>query len=251
MKKRMAIAAALALAPNSALAQEDDHKWSAGAIGFVNPSPFVGEKTEIRVFPYVSYSGDRVYLRGLEAGYKAIKPQRGAPGAQVSFDMMVRARPQPGSSRDGFSLDAGARFGVDTSIGTVALTALQEVSGKHDGLELELGLSRRFSGADWAITPSLSVAWQSRGLANYLWGVSAADRLDMVVSGTNALLPAFELDGSVVNANAGLVASYDLTARWSMVLFGRATWLGSNARENPWIDNRMDASVGLAVAYAF
>jgi outer membrane scaffolding protein for murein synthesis (MipA/OmpV family) len=231
--------------------EEAGGRWSVGAIGFVSPSPFAGEDTELQAFPFVSYQGDRFYLRGLEAGYHVVKPARG-PGLHPSFSVLASARSQPGTSRDKFNGELGLRAGLSGTFGSISLTALQDVTGVHDGQELELSYSYRFAGdGGWALMPSVGISWQSEGLAQHMWGVTAEEQADMIADGDDVILPVYDVPGSAFTYNAGLMATYDFNDRWGAMLMANARYLDSDIRDNPGIDRDVDLSFGLGISYRF
>lgn len=254
-----AASAAVLAVGNAAQAQQQpgvqqQTNWSVGAIGFASPSPFEGDDTEIQAFPFISYQGERFYLRGLEAGYMLLKPQYGpnAPSLQPTLSIIATARNLPGSTRDKFNGELGIRAGLMGDFGIFDVTAVQDVTGVHDGHELTATYSYRFGGrGKLSVIPSVGISWQSEGLAQHLWGVTAQDRSDMIEDGDDLILPVYDVPGSAFTYNAGLFVNYQFNDRWNAVVIGNARYLDSDIRDNPAIDRDVDLSVGLAIAYNF
>lgn len=250
----MVAAAVLVVAGSGWVAQGQDEgpdqRWSVGALGLLNVSPFAGDDAEVLPVPYISYRGERFYLEGLEAGYHLLKPQRG-PGPAFVLDMVTAARMTPGTSRDKVTVDAGLRLGVEGKYGSLSLTGLQDITGEHDGTELRAAYSYTFRSQDYFITPSIGASWQSRKLANHMWGVTPEQQAGMVEDGEDVILPIYSLPDSVLNYEAGLTAVYMLGDRLNLIGFSRASYLDKDVRDNPGIDKKYDLTVGFGIAYSF
>lgn len=227
-----------------------DQRWSVGALGLLNISPFAGEDDEVLPVPYISYRGERFYLEGLEAGYHLMTPRRG-PGTALVLDVVTAARMTPGSSRDKVTVDAGLRFGLEGKFGSLSLTGLQDITGEHDGMELGASYSYTFRGADYFITPGIGVSWQNKKMANHMWGVTAEQQAGMIEDGEEVILPIYSLSDSLLNYEAGVTAVYMLNDRLNLVGFSQATYLDRDVRDNPGIDRKYALTVGLGIAYSF
>lgn len=232
-------------------------KWSVGAIGLANRSPFElentsadgGEKINYRAFPYIAYRGERFFIEGLELGYHLIRPERDSD-LSLSLDIIGAARPIAGSSRNKITADAGLRLGIAGSFGAIQLSGLQDVTDTHNGTELSATYSYSFEGDSWSLTPSVGVTWQSEKLANHMWGVTQAQQDKLVEKGKPAL-PVYQVTESAVNYSAGLMWTYRFADSWSVIAFGNATWLDKAIRANPGINEKFDATIGLGLAYSF
>lgn len=233
---------------------QQDTSWSVGAIGFANPSPFEGDDTQILAVPFISYQGDRFYLRGLEAGYSLIKPQfgPGSPAVKPTLDIIATARNRPGNTRSKFNGEVGVRAGLMGQFGIVNVTAVQDVTGVHKGQELTASYSYRFGGTGKvAVIPTVGISWQSEGLAQHMWGVTAEERADMIADEDDLILPVYDVPGSAFTYNAGLFINYQISDRWNAVVLANARYLDKDIRDNPAIDRDIDLGFGLGVAYNF
>lgn len=238
-------------------ARQGPPRWTVGALGLVNRSPFELENTDAdgdekyqnMVVPYIAYRGDNFYLEGLEAGFHLLKPADGSD-LTLSLDVIASARMQTGESRDSITADAGLRAKVAGPFGELAITGLQDVTGEHDGREFAARYSYSFTGQKWIITPSVGVVWQSEGLADHMWGVTAEEQADMIADG-DPVLPLYQIGDSVLNYEAGLFASYRFGGGWSVIGFGSVTFLDDKIKANPGINKDIDATIGLGLAYSF
>ena len=235
----------------AAQAEGGPPKWTVGGIGILYDSPFGAEGTSFNAFPYISYRGERFYLQGLEAGYRLLPPPQDADDLHLSLDVIVSARTLAGSSRDKFTADGGARLGLHGSFGSLTATFLQDVTDTHNGQEVSLGYSYRFTADKLTVTPGIKATWQSRKLANHMWGVTARQREKMIEDGKDAILPVYQLTDDVIKYSAELMAVYRVSNRWSVIAFGSGTYLDDKVRANPGITKKYDLTVGLGVGYSF
>ncbi len=234
----------------AAAAQEGPPKWTVGGIGLLYDSPFGAEGTSFNAFPYISYRGERFYLQGLEAGYRLLPPPENADDLHLSLDVIVAARNLAGSSRDKITADAGARLGLHGGFGSLSATLLQDVTDTHNGQEISLAYSYSFTSDKLTVTPGIEATWQSRKLANHMWGVTEAQRDKMREKG-DPLLPFYQLSDDVINYSASLMAVYRFDDRWSIIAFGNGTYLDDKVRDNPGITRDYDLTVGFGIGYSF
>jgi outer membrane protein len=231
-------------------AQGGPPKWTVGGIGLLYDSPFGAEGTNFNAFPYISYQGERFYLQGLEAGYRLLPQPENRDDLHLSLDVIVAARNLAGSSRDKFSADAGARLGLHGSFGSLSASFLQDVTDTYNGQEVSLGYSYSFTGDKLTVTPGVEAIWQSRKLANHMWGVTEKQRDKMRDKG-DPLLPFYQLTDDVLNYSANVMAVYRIDDRWSAFAFGNATYLDGKVRDNPGITKDYDLTVAFGIGYSF
>ncbi|TNE67547.1 MAG: MipA/OmpV family protein [Alphaproteobacteria bacterium] len=240
-----------------ATAQDDESgpaggppKWSVGALGLYYATPFAAEDDQYMAVPYVAYRGERFFIEGTELGFHLMQPSEDADIA-LSVDLIAAARMQPGKSRDKVSADLGLRARLDGPYGSVTLTALRDVTDTYNGTELAAAYAYDFVvGNRLVLSPSIGVKWQSRKLANHMWGVTEAQHDRMVEKG-DTVLPVYQLSGSVLNVEAGLTAVYRLADSWTLIGFTQASRLDKDIRANPGIDKKHELTMGLGIAYNF
>ena len=94
---------------------DENGKWSVGVGTIVRNSPFRGEKVSAFPFPIIDYSSKNLFIRELKAGYH-IKHVENPYKGGFFVDGFIGARMRPGDSRRKFSVDAGLKGGLSTSI---------------------------------------------------------------------------------------------------------------------------------------
>lgn len=154
----------------------------------------------------------------------------GSAGATVSY-RLGPAEARVGVVR-GFNDDAG-------TLGTVGLGMPGRV-GRFMG---EVGFSATFADGrqmrrDFGVTPT-----------------EAAVRQSLIDAGDPRLEPgdgaAYEPNGGLRSVGTSLFLMYGLTARWGVVTFGGAEWLGSRAEASPIVRRRGQAFGATGLAYRF
>ena len=231
-------------------AQDGPPKWTVGGLGLLYDSPFGAEGTSFNAFPYVSYRGERFYLQGLEAGYRLLPAPENPDDLHLSLDVIVAARTIAGSSRDKITADAGVRLGLHGSFGSLTVTGLQDITDTYNGQEVSIGYSYSFTNDKLTVTPGVEATWQSRKLANHMWGVTEKQRDKMREKG-DPVLPFYQLSDDVINYSATVTAVYRFDNRWSAIAFGSSTYLDDKVRDNPGITRKYDLTVGLGIGYSF
>jgi len=234
-----------ALCGTSAVSAEDP-KWSAGPLMLVSTSVFEGEGTEIKVVPGITYNGDRVFLRGLEAGFRLVKPPEDGPPFGATVEAIAAARFLLGDARDNVSLDAGFRVRYNSPFGFLAIKAIHDASGTHNGAEFVLRYGYRFSGDGWSFRPSISGTWQSTQLAQYLW----ADELS-AHQAPGGLRTRDVLDGSVINWSVEYFGDIDIGDRLRLTSFGGVTRLDGEIGRLPWTTDRTELKTAIGLSYRF
>ena len=225
-------------------------RWSVGAAGLARTTPFAAEKDiDLGVYPYIAYRGDRFFLDGRMAGVHLL----GGPSARrspLTLDAFISARTRPGTSRDKLTADGGARVSYATDLGTFSLAYRHDITDTSNGSEITAGYSYTIRNGRLMLRPGLDILRQSRGMADYLWGVTEAEHERMLAEG-GTVLPAYTISRAVINLQARLFATYRLDDRWSLLAFGSVTRLDKAIQRNPGIDQSYRGVLGLGAAYNF
>ncbi|WP_308909091.1 MipA/OmpV family protein [Pseudokordiimonas caeni] len=225
-------------------------RWSVGAIGLYYDTPFAAEDNEFQAVPYVAYRGDRFFIDATALGYHLIKPDEEA-GLSFGLDVIAAARMLPGESRNKVTADMGLRASIGGGMGRLDLTALQDVTDTHNGTELSAIYEYDFQITDkFTLSPSVGVTWQSRKLANHMWGITQKQQ-DRMIEKDKPVLPLYALSGSVVNYQGGLTAVYGLSDSWTLIGFAEGAYLDKDIRDHPGIDKKYELTLGFGLAYNF
>jgi MipA family protein len=128
-----------------------------------------------------------------------------------------------------YAIEAGFEALTDGRWGRLTFAAHHDVSGTHGGYELYLDYGRSWRRLRWHVEPSVGLAFKSRALNDYYWGVRPEE--------ANEALPAYEV-GAGVNVHARLLVSYQLTRHVELVAVGEYEQLNSAAAGSPIVGER-------------
>lgn len=247
MIPRFALPVALvALLPAAAVAQDVPEGFSLGAIGIVSGSPYIGEGADFQAFPSITYRIDRLTLGPLGLSYRALDTDRS------QLDLFVEPRffaltdissdELEGIDRE-ITADVGLSYTYSFGPATdVEATFRQEITGEHDGQEVNLRLSQGFRPLGFPVGVFGGVEWRSDNLSNYLYGVFEDEAL--------ADRPAFDT-GSTFTPYLGASSFVPLTENWG--LFGnlQVEFLEDDITDSPIIENDTVVSATFGVTFSF
>lgn len=231
---------------------DENGKWSVGTGAIIRNSPFRGEKVSVFPFPIVDYSSKNLFIRELKAGYHIRKVEDPYKGG-FFFDTYLGARMRPGDARQKFSVDAGLRGGYQHPFGAVTVAVTQDVTGASDGKEASISYSFTFLNKTKRsiIIPRLTMTWQDRKMANYLWGISQETTNKMIANREEVILSPYTLSKSVVNYSAGIIHIYKFGKHWNTIVGAQIAALDDKILSNPGIERGYDYSFIVGTAYTF
>ncbi|WP_371976564.1 MipA/OmpV family protein [Enterovibrio norvegicus] len=191
----------LALSMNvSAQEKYQDFGFVGGGVT-MGESVFSSDGTKAGVEPNLFYNGEYGFIDGSLVNYSVL-PWLGISGqwrfAEVSNDF--DDIPNGINDREG-----NGELGI--TLGTVGarLTYLHDVTGEHDGYEVQLHLGRAFDTPfeQFTLSPYVEVDYRDEKLSNHLYGISVGESS---ASG----LDAFNADSTWVY-KSGLIGIYDFS----------------------------------------
>ena len=141
-----------------------------------------------------------------------------------------------------YAIEAGVELLSDGRWGFLQLAAFHDVSGTHDGFEIDANYGIGFRQGRWYIEPSIGISYKSEDLNNYYWGVRPDE--------SSVGLPPYEA-GDGVNARARLRAAYYFTRNWSFSLTAEYERLNDEAAASPIVVDRSVLGYFAGVAYRF
>jgi outer membrane protein len=210
----------------------------AGILGLgvgviANTSPYRGAKSwNIQPIPAISYIGDRIQILGLTARCGILNLGDFGLAATASYRFGAY-REKDSSSLQGM----GDR--KDTVLGGMELQyKLPEgfklsAGYEHDILDRtgggtgHFGVGKAFQQNLLTISPKISLYWLTDKLADYEYGVSAAQaRPDR---------PAYH-PGDAVNLEAGVTIFRELYENWQIILSSSVVFLPSTLKDSPIVD---------------
>jgi len=212
----------------SAWADEPTRELSFG-VGLVHLSDhYIGDNDETLLVPLIRYKTDRFSIGVLEgASYEFYR--------NGGLSLNVRAAPRY-TTLDGpdanelkgidrkTTLDAG--IGLDYIFGQayISASAVAEVTGKHDGFEVDLKIGRASDFGGLSIVYAMGASWQSKDLSNYQYGVRVEEALDG--------RPAYSADATVT-PYVEVIAEYAVSERWKAVAGGQLSILTGDIKSSP------------------
>lgn len=138
-----------------------------------------------------------------------------------TFEVSIPDRDYAGEL--GFELLADGRWGQ------LQLSAHHDVSGTHNGYDVEFDYGYGWRNQRFYVEPSFGLSFKNEDLNNYYWGVDADE--------TNAALPEYTA-GSGVNAFARLQFSYQISRNWSFSFVGEVERLNDEAAGSPIVEEQ-------------
>jgi outer membrane protein len=244
MKQAVLIAAVLCAA-SPALAQDGADGWSAGLIGAYGTSPYIGQDDGAGIAASLQYRAGRFTIGTGGLSYSIIDD--GSRRLDALLLPRFTALDAPGGVLAGIdrdvTADIGLRYAVTQPGGTVlGGTFRQEITGEHDGQEIDLRASQRLGGDGPPITAYAGATWRSGGLSEYLYGV---------LPGEAAVgRPAYD-PGATLTPYLGVSAAFPLNDRWSLVGGVRVDMLGDAITDSPIVDDGTVYSANFGVNLQF
>jgi len=196
-------------------------------------SPYRGAKTwDVQPIPAISYIGDRVQILGLTARGSLLNLGDFALAATASYRFGAYCEKdspylQGMGSRDdtllgGFALQARLPEGFNLSAGYE-----HDLLGRTSGGTGRLGVEKAFQQGLLTISPKIAFNWITDKLADYEYGVPAAQaRPDR---------PAYH-PGDAVNLEVGFTIFRELYKNWQLILSSSVVFLPSNLKNSPIVD---------------
>lgn len=144
----------------------------------------------------------------------------------LSGDALANAFRLEVPDRD-YAGEAGFEVLADGRWGHLQFAAHHDVSGTHDGFELDLNYGIGWRNERWYFEPSVGLSFKSADLNDYYWGVRENE--------ANPALPAYAAK-SGVNVRGKLAASYYLTRQWAVSFAAEYERLNDEAAQSPIVE---------------
>mgnify|MGYP001814718223 CR=1 FL=1 len=141
-----------------------------------------------------------------------------------------------------YAIEAGFELLSDGRWGFLQLSAFHDVSGTHEGFEVDASYGIGFRYENWYIEPAVGLAYKSEGLNDYYWGVRPDESSDA--------LPAYEA-GAGVNPRVRLRAAYYFSRNWSLAFSAEYERLNGEAAASPVVDRENVLGYFVGMAYRF
>lgn len=211
---------------------------------------YKGAGLKARALPALQVQSARFSLRGTSAEFIITDPANQDFSINLRADAVLQGYKSSdapifagmNTRQPSVLLGVGAKF--ITPVGQLWIETGADATGNSRGLRSEVGLGWRVETASvlgkWSLSPYVSLQNNSAKLANYYYGVSAAE----AATGR----PSYEA-GSTTNLNIGVSAMTDLSPSLSLVLGARYRGYGSGIRQSPLVDSAGGLSGSASILY--
>lgn len=257
------------LAPGAALAQsaraERDSAWRLGiALGYGERSnPLIQSRDiPVAVDLDIAWFGKRFFFDNGDVGFTFLDRPLGTASlvTRVNSDRVFFGKTNtrfvsvgptgsplsqpttvnPPSRR--FAIETGIEYLLDGTWGRMALSGFQDVSGTHQGFDLDLEFAYPAYGRRWTVEPTLMLRYKSKRLNDYYWGVRPDE--------ANAALPAYRA-GDGLNWQAGLRGAYYYSRNLRLVASFNYERLNPAAARSPLVEQHAVLGYFGGFAYSF
>jgi len=217
-----------------------------GAGAVIRSEPYDGVDSKIYPIPLFGYEGKRLYLRGITGGYRLIQSKGWSIGPTV------RPRFEGYQAGDSSALrgmkdrnptiDGGVELAWRMNWALISTVVVTDLLGAHDGHELELSYTARFSYAGFDVIPGAALRWRSSNLVDYYYGVKASE----VKKGRLAYAP-----DETVSPLVRLALRRKMSERWGLLFATQYEWLDDKISDSPIVETDSILSVVLGATYSF
>jgi outer membrane scaffolding protein for murein synthesis (MipA/OmpV family) len=227
---------------------QNDNHIAIGAGALLQRAPFNGAKTEAFPLPLISVKQGAFYFEAAETG---VHFEEEFAGITPSIDLFVVARGTSGQDREKISADAGARISLSTKVGTLSGEFRHDITGKFKGSEVIARYSHPISTGRFTITPALQASWLGRRTANYMYGVTPAQRAKMIAKGRSVILPVAPITDDALNLGGDISMSVQLSERLILIGMLSGTYLDKSIHRSAAIDQKWESQAITGIAYKF
>lgn len=159
-------------------------------------------------------NSDRVFFGRTNTRFVTVD-LAGAP-LSSTFELSIPDRDYAG--------ELGIELLADGDWGQLQLTGFHDVSGTHEGYEIEFDYGYGWRNQRLYIEPSFGLSFKSEAMNNYYWGVPSDE--------TNVAIPGYTADAGV-NVHARLQLSYQISKKWLLSFVGEVERMNDEAAESP------------------
>ena len=243
----LSASASAAQAQESEGGQNENH--IAVGLGFVDQHTlFNAASTQTSLLPLISIKQGAFYFETAEAGFHL---EEEMVDISPSLDLFVAARSPQGRDRKKLSVDAGLRVSLDTQMGKLSGEFRHDVTDKFNGSEIIARYSYPISIGRFTITPAVQASWLDRKAANYMYGVTVAQRARMIRKERRVILPVAPITDEALNLGGDISMAVQLNKRLMLIAVVGATYLDKSIHRSAAIDQKWEAQSTLGLTYRF
>ncbi len=196
--------------------------------------------------PFVHYSGDKFYFRGLQMGYKiydakSFEVTLFAEGRMDGYDADDSAYFRGMDDRKK-SIDGGLRLSKAIQNFKTTIDFKHDLLGVYDGFESSLKLSYIHGGRFGMITPSIGVSYMSENLTDYYYGVQKSE--------ATTQRSAYTSEGSF-SPFLGVMMVYRFTPNLSAMANLKASYFADEITNSPLVERDIKYGGVVGISYRF
>ena len=225
---------------------QDDNHISVGVGVLLQKSPFNSAKTKAFPLPIISIKQGPFYFETAETG---IRLGKNFGDVSPTIDLFVAARSPSGQDREKITADVGARISLTTELGTLSGEIRHDIINKFNGSEMSLRYSYPISMGKLTITPAVHASWLDRKTANYMFGVTSAQRAKMIAKERRVILPVAPINSDAHNLGGEIAMALQLTERLTLIGVIGGTYLDKAIHRSAAIDQKWEAQALLGISY--
>ncbi len=211
-------------------------------------SPFNSASARTLPIPFISIKQGAFYVEGLETGFRL---EKDLDGITPSVDLFVAARSPQGRDREKLSADAGARISFDTKLGKLSGEFRHDITDKFNGSEIIARYSVPFSIGNFTFTPAVQANWLDQKAANYMYGVTAAQRARMIRKKRGVILPVAPITDEALNLGGDISMAVQLSERLTLIALVGGAYLDKSIQKSAAVEQKWEAQSALGMTYRF
>jgi MipA family protein len=211
-------------------------------------SPFNSASSQTLPIPLISIKQGAFYVETAEAG---VHLDKDLGGITPALDLFIAARSPSGRDRQKLSADVGARISFDTKLGRLSGEVRHDVSGKFKGSEIIARYSVPFSIGRVTFTPAVQASWLDQKAANYMYGVTAAQRARMIRKERRVVLPVAPITDEALNLGGDISMALQVSERLTLIALVGGAYLDKSIHRSAAIEQKWEAQSALGVTYRF
>jgi MipA family protein len=243
------ICATFSLPATAQSTTESASTWTLGIGAVWSPSPYRNYDNKAWPLPMVNYEGKSFFVHGATLGYRLFKTGSdefsiiASPlGNRFIHNDTSDPRLRQLSDRDISGL-AGVAWRHRAEWGVVQASAQKEFTGHGGGSVFDANYSYPIVEGKLTLVPTAGVTYDTSGVNNYYYGISASDAL-------RSGLPFYHADGGS-SPYFGIVATYRLSRSWQASGGLRYTVLPNTIKNSPMVDADHTQSYFVSLSYVF
>jgi outer membrane scaffolding protein for murein synthesis (MipA/OmpV family) len=227
---------------------QNENHIAVGVAVLSQHSPFNSASSQTLPIPLISIKQGAFYFETAEAG---IHFDKDLGGITPSLDLFVAARSPLGQDRQKLSADAGARISFNTKLGRLSGEVRHDATDKFSGSEIIARYSVPFSFGNFTFTPAVQANWLDQKAANYMYGVTAAQRARMIRKKRGVILPVAPITDEALNLGGDISMAVQLSERLTLIALVGGTYLDKSIHKSPAIEQKWEAQSMLGMTYKF